>query len=379
MAYLLTEEQTMLKDSAKEFLKDKSPVSALRILRDTKDKNGFDVNLWKEMVDMGWAGLVIPEAYGGLDFGYVGMGQILEEAGRTLTASPLFSNSVVSATAINLSGNLLQKEKYLPQIADGSILMSLALEEGSLHRPSKIATRAQKTKDGYILSGKKIFVLDGHVADHLIVVARTAGEEKDKNGISMFIVDTKTEGVTIERTIMMDSRNAANVHFNNVKVSENALLGEANNAYMMLTIVLDVARICLSAEMLGTMQEAFDRTIAYLKEREQFGTIIGKFQSLQHRAAQMYCEIELCKSLVTKSLQAIDKQSKKLPGYASMTKAKVGETIKLVTNEAIQMYGGIGMTDEEEIGFFLKRSRVAKATFGDYSYHLNRFASLNGF
>ncbi len=365
----------MLKTSAKEFLKNRAPVEALRKLRDSNDPKGYNAQLWKEMAEMGWASLNIPEAYGGMDFGFVGFGQVLEEMGRTLVASPMVSTCLVGTSIINFGGNTMQKENYLPRIAEGSILVSLASEESNAHRPLKVSTQFSKTDDGYSISGKKIFVLDGNVADYFIVTTT----DGDKNGITLFIVDAKSEGITVEKKIMMDSRNAAVVTFDNVKVSETGMIGEEGKGDKTLEKALDIARIGLSAEMLGSMQEAFDRTVAYLKERKQFGVVIGTFQALQHRAADMYCEIQLCKSLVIKALQAIDTNSPMLPYMASMTKSKVGETLQLVTNEGIQLFGGIGMTDDEEIGFFMKRARVAQQTFGDYNYHLDRFATLSGF
>jgi acyl-CoA dehydrogenase len=375
MNLVINEEQQMLKTSAKEFLKNRAPVEALRKLRDSNDPKGYDAQLWKEMAEMGWASLNIPEAYGGMDFGFVGFGQVLEEMGRTLVATPMVSTCLVGTSIINFGGNTMQKENYLPRIAEGSILVSLASEESNAHRPLKVSTQFSKTDDGYSISGKKVFVLDGNVADYFVVTTTDA----DKNGITLFIVDAKTEGITVEKKIMMDSRNAAVVTFDNVKVSETGMIGEEGKGDKTLEKALDIARIGLSAEMLGSMQEAFDRTVAYLKERKQFGVVIGTFQALQHRAADMYCEIQLCKSLVIKALQAIDTNSPMLPYMASMTKSKVGETLQLVTNEGIQLFGGIGMTDDEEIGFFMKRARVAQQTFGDYNYHLNRFATLSGF
>lgn len=376
MNLVINEEQQMLKTSAKEFLKEKAPISALRKLRDEDDPKGYDPQLWKAMAEMGWTSLNIPEAYGGMDFGYVGFGQVLEEMGRTLTASPIVSTCLVGASIINLGGDVMQKENYLPQIADGSILLSLAMEEGNAHRPFHAATQFSKSEDGYSISGKKVFVLDGHVADHIIV---TATDGSDAKGITLFVVDTKSEGITIERKKMMDSRNAATITFEHVKVGEGDVIGEVGKGKKILEKALDIARIGLSAEMLGSMEEAFDRTIAYLKERKQFGVVIGTFQALQHRAAEMYCEIQVCKSLVIKALQAIDSDNPMMPFLASMVKSKVGQTIQLVTNEAIQLYGGIGMTDDEEIGFFMKRARVAQQTFGDYNYHLDRFATMSGF
>ena len=375
MNLVINEEQQMLKTSAKEFLKNRAPIEALRKLRDSNDPKGYDPQLWKEMAEMGWASLNIPEAYGGMDFGFVGFGQVLEEMGRTLVASPMVSTCLVGTSIINFGGNTMQKENFLPRIADGSILLSLASEESNAHRPLKVSTQYSKTDDGYSISGKKVFVLDGNVADYFVVTTTDAAN----NGITLFIVDAKSEGITVEKKIMMDSRNAAVVTFDNVKAIDADLIGEEGKGKKTLEKALDIARIGLSAEMLGSMQEAFDRTIAYLKERKQFGVVIGTFQALQHRAAHMYCEIQLCKSLVIKSLQAIDTDSPMLPYMASMTKSKVGEVLQLITNEGIQLFGGIGMTDDEEIGFFMKRARVAQQTFGDYNYHLDRFATMSGF
>jgi len=379
MPLVINEEQLMLKNSAKEFCKSKSPVEALRKLRDEKNPMGFESNVWKEMTEMGWSSLTIPEAYGGLDFGYTGLGQILEETGRTLTASPLVSTVLLGTTTLLLAGSENQKATLLPAIASGESTISLGFNEKNIHAPFYINTSATKKDDSFVLNGKKVFVLDGHTADYIIVTARTSDASVDKNGISLFLVNTKDKNIRIEKTAMMDSRNAANIHFNNVVLSSDNLIGQLDEGGIILEKVLDIARIGLSAEMLGSMQEAFDRTISYLKERRQFGVPIGSFQALQHRAAKMYGEIELCKSLVLKSLQAIDKKSNNLSLLASMTKAKVGSTLQLITNEGVQLFGGIGMTDDEEIGFFLKRARVAQRTFGDSNYHLNRYAELNGY
>lgn len=377
MTLVINEEQQMLKASAAEFLKEKAPVAALRKLRDTQDPQGYDTNLWQQMAEMGWASLIIPAQYGGLEFGYVGFGQLLEEMGRTLTASPMVSTVLVSANAILLAGNASQKERLLPAIGSGESIVTLALEEGKQHNPGKTALSASPKGEGYVLNGKKVFVLDGQVAHKFIVVARTTDNAGDENGLTMFLVEAKAEGIAISQTPMMDSRNAATVVFDNVQVQE--VLGEVDQAFPVLNKTLDIACIGLSAEMLGSMREAFERTVNYLRERKQFEVPIGSFQALQHRAALMYGEIEICKSIVIKALQAIDKDAPGLSRIASMAKAKVGETIKLVTNEGVQMFGGIGMTDDEEIGFFLKRARVAQQTFGDYNYHLNRYSKILGF
>lgn len=372
MPLTLNEEQQMLKTSAKEFLKERGAVEKLRFLRDSKDATGFDKHLWQSMAEMGWAALAIPEAYGGLDFGYTGLGQVLEETGRTLTASPLVSTVLMSATAINLGGNVMQKEELLPQIASGELIVSLAFEEGKHHNPEATKTTATVTEYGYIINGSKVAVIDGHVADHFIVSAKT------EDGTNLFLINAKAEGVQAERVITMDSRNYAKVHFNNVAVAKNAILADFTSGQELLEKTLDIACIGLAAEILGGVQEAFERTVAYLKEREQFGVRIGTFQALQHRAAEMFCEIELCKSIVIKALKAIDSDSDDLSQLASLAKAKLGQTYQLVSNEGVQMFGGIGMTDDEEIGFFMKRARVVQRMMGDSNYHLDRLARMKG-
>lgn len=377
MALVLTEEQDMLKTSARDFLKEKAPVATLRKLRDDKDPQGYNSKVWQEMVEAGWSSLIIPEQYGGLGYGFVGLGQVLEETGRTLTASPLVSTALIGASTLILAGSQEQKETLLPQITEGKLILAMALEETKQHNPSHIQMVAEDEGDKYLLNGKKYFVLDGHIANKFIVVARIQGGNND--GLSLFLVDSNAEGVSITRQTMMDSRNAATVSFKNVEVPASDVIGDEGKGFEVFEKVLDIARIGLSAEMLGTVTEAFERTVAYLKQRQQFGVPIGVFQGLQHRAAFMYGEVELCKSLVIKALQAVDNNDANLARTASLTKAKLGETIKLVTNEAVQMFGGIGMTDDEEIGFFLKRARVAQHTFGDSNYHLNRFARLNDF
>lgn len=379
MALVLNEEQRMLKDSAREFLTASAPVEALRKLRDQKDPVGYSSELWQQMVELGWAGITIPENYGGLAFGYQGLGVVVEEAGHTLTASPLFSTVVLGASAIELLGNEEQKTTLLPQIAAGELTLALALEETSRHAPRQISTRADAQGDGYVLNGSKTFVLDGHTADKLLVVARSSGADDAADGISLFLVDRDTAGLTITRTIMLDSRNAATVQLDNVKLGKDSLLGEPGQAGAGLDAVLDRGRVILAAEMLGGSLEMFQRTLGYLNEREQFGVKIGSFQALKHRAAMMFVEIELSKSVVLQALTAIDEQSAELPKLACIAKAKLNDTYQLVTNEAVQMHGGIGVTDELDVGLFLKRARATMHMLGDSSFLRDRYATLSGF
>lgn len=374
MALIINEEQQMLKTSTKEFLDLKSPLSSLRDLRDNSYKT-YDKELWMEMVEMGWTALTIPEKYNGLNFGYVGLGQLLEEMGRKLTLSPIVSTVLLSSTLISLSKNEILKAKLFQEIMNGSKLVSVAHEEGVHHNPNMLNSLLSKKGEGYVLNGNKNFVIDGSVSDYLIV------SSKDESGSNtmLVLVDSKSDGISYNNKVHMDSRTYSDISFNNVKVEESSLLSQGNDGNSILEKTFDIARVGLAAEMLGSIQEAFEMTMNYLKEREQFGVKIGSFQALQHRSAIMFGEIELCKSIVLKSLQAIDSDDSNLPKLASLAKAKLGMTFKLVSNEAVQMHGGIGVTDDADIGFFLKRARVIQRTLGDSNYHLDRLAKMNNY
>ena len=379
MALILNEEQQSLKDIAKEFLQKNAPVTHFREIRDTNNELGYDEVLWKEMVNLGWSGILIPEEYGGFDFGMVGMGSIFEEMGKTLTPSPLFATGVLGASLISLGGNDSQKQTLLPKIVEGNLTTALALEENNRHSPNVISTSATKSGDNYEISGEKTFVIDGHSANLLIVAARTEGSIDDESGITLFMLDPKTDGLEITKTSMVDSRNSAQVKLRNVVVSSSDILGGLNNGSGILENVLDRAQIAISAEMLGNASQAFQITLEYIKERKQFGAVIGTFQALQHRAAEMYSEIELTKSSVIAACNAVDENSNDLKRMASLAKFKAGETNHLVTNEAIQMHGGVGVTDEYDVGLYLKRARVTEQIFGNSEYHIDRYATLSDY
>ena len=379
MALILNEEQQSLKDIASEFLQSNAPVTHFIEIRDTQNELGYDESLWMEMVNLGWSGILIPEEYGGFDFGMVGMGSILEEAGKTLTPSPLFSTGVLGASLLTLGGNDGQKQTYLPQIVDGTLTTALALEESNRHAPYSIDTQAKKNGDQFIISGCKNFVIDGHSSNLLIVAARTEGSVNDESGITLFLVNSDNQGVEITKTSMVDSRNAANIKFSDVTVSSDNILGEENNGASLLEVVLDRAQIAISAEMLGNASQAFNLTLEYLKERKQFGAVIGTFQALQHRAAEMYSELELTKSSVIAACHAVDENSNDLRRMASLAKFKSGETNHLITNEAVQMHGGVGVTDEYDVGLFMKRARVTEQIFGNSEYHIDRYATLSDY
>ncbi len=379
MQMILNEDEVMLREAAEGFFKDKAPVTELRRLRDTEDATGFSKELWQDMADMGFAGILIDEDHGGNDMGYRAMGLVAEEIGKNLSASPFLSTAILAATAIRKGGSDEQKATWLPKIADGSTIMALALDEGGKHNPSRTATIATKSGNGFRLNGAKAMVVDGHVADKLIVVARTSGDVGDADGLSLFMVDPKTDGVDTERTIMADSRNAARVTFNDVDVDGDALLGTLDGGGDILDKVLGAGRAALAAELLGAGSQAFGITVDYIKERKQFGRIIAEFQALQHRASHMYSEVEVSRSAVLAALTALDMEDPNADLYVSMAKAKLGNVARLASVEGIQMHGGVGMTDEYDIGLYAKRIRVAQELFGDTNYHLEQVARAKKF
>jgi acyl-CoA dehydrogenase len=379
MKLILTEEQEFLRDTAKDFAQERTPVTHFRSLRDNKDENLWDKDIWQEMVNLGWSGILIPEEFGGSDFGVAGISVILQECGKTLTPSPLFSTGVLGAYAISNFGTQEQKEKYLPKIVSGEITTALAVDESSHHDPGKTLFKAEQKGSDFLLNGKKTFVIDGGSADILIILARTSGNSGDLAGLTLFIVESNVEGIKKIKLDMADSRNYANIEFNDVECSNKSILGALESGGETVERILDIGRIAMSAEMLGNAESAFETTIDYLKQRKQFGVLIGTFQALQHRAAEMFCEIELTKSAVMAAIHGADENSNELQRLSSLAKTIAGETLNLVSNEAIQMHGGIGVTDEYDLGFFIKRSRVAEQIFGSSTYHTERYANLSGF
>jgi acyl-CoA dehydrogenase len=379
MKLILNEEQQMLRDSAKDFAEQKTPVSHFRGLRDNKDPLNWDKEIWKEMVDLGWSGILIPEEFGGSDFGLAGISVIMQEVGKTLTPSPLLATAVLGASAITSFGTQDQKSKYLPLIASGEITTAIAVDEESHHAPANTITKAELVKDKWVLNGKKKFVVDGASADVLIILARTSGAKGENTGLTLFILDASAKGIEVIKTDMADCRNYANIVLDNVKVDKAAILGDQESGGEAIDKILDEGRIALASEMLGNSEAAFEMTINYLKERKQFGVHIGTFQALQHRAAEMFCEIELTKSAVMAAMQGADENNNDLQRMASLAKSIAGETLYLVSNESVQMHGGIGVTDEYDIGFFMKRARVAEVIFGGANFHQERYANLSNF
>ena len=374
MALILTEEQTMLRDSARAFMADNAPITQLRKLRDTNDGDGYSKPVWANFADMGFTGVLVPEAQGGLGLGMVEAGVVMEQIGHQLTASPFLASSVVAASLIRQAGSAEQRDHWLPKLASGTTIATLAIDEHRKHQPDRIACKAVKTAAGFTLDGHKTFVIDGHVADLLLVAATTS-----EKGITLFMVPRSTPGVAVERVAMVDSHNAARITFTGVSLGHDAVLGAVDAGAAPLALALDAGRAAAAAELLGLADEVFERTTAYLRQRKQFGRLIGEFQALQHRAAELYFDIEMARAAVLKALQAIDADPATAGEAVAVAKARAGTSATLAVQEGVQMHGGMGMTDEFDIGFFMKRARVLQEYLGDSGFHADRLASMRGY
>jgi alkylation response protein AidB-like acyl-CoA dehydrogenase len=387
MQLVINEDQALLAETAKEFVSEKLPVSRVRKLRE--DPLGFDPKAWKQIADLGWTSLPFSEDDGGLGLGNADVAIVTEALGRGLATEPYVSTVMLAGKLLAKAGTADQKSAHLAPLIAGTAHVALAHgERHSRFDPFRVATRAEKAGDGFVLSGEKHQVLGGPSADTFIVVARTSGSEKDEQGLSLFLVPKAASGLRIERQYRVDAAPTSLVSLQGVKVTRAALLGPEGGAGPLLTEVIDGATVALTAEMLGGMTEALERTLRYLKERTQFGVAIGTFQALKHRAARLFIEVELTRSAVMAAARALDEAAHSPGGYAgaknaralvSVAKARASDAYLLVANEAVQMHGGIGMTDEHDIGFFLKRARAAEMTFGDAAFHRDRFATAHGF
>jgi acyl-CoA dehydrogenase len=372
---LLNDEQQMLSKTAHQFIHDRAPVARLRTLRDSKDETGFSRELWNEMAELGWLGLQIPEQYDGMGLGFFDLCVVLEQSGRELMPEPFVSTLLLGTQTLLLGGTDAQKKALLPGIASGETIVTLGYEEAGSHGDaSMVATTARKSAAGFELSGEKLQVLDGHLAERIIVSATTSD-----SGYTLFLIDPARSGVTITRQFRIDGLNAAIVQLDAVPVERDDIIGEIGGGAVLLEAVFDRAAVGLSAQMLGASEQAFADTIEYLKEREQFGVPIGSFQALQHRAVSVYTELALTRSAVLAAARAIDDAPDDVPRLASLAKAIASETFMHAAKEAIQMHGGIGVTDEHDIGFYIKRAQATYMTFGKPSQHRQRWAELHGY
>jgi len=371
---LLNEEQQALADTLASLFDELSPATRARELRDERSEQGYDVALWQQLCEMGLPCAVADERNGGFGFGYLGMGAAFIEGGRRLVSSPLLSVSILSTGLLEALASTEQQSELLGPILSGEKVMTLAHDESPHYPGLELHTRVTATDGGWCISGRKSMVTDGHVADTLLVSARP-----DEGDCVVLMVDANAPGVVVERRFLIDGRNYADISFDNVTVPANARLADSSDCTVALSNVLDRATICTSAEMLGLAEAVFEKTIEYLKVRKQFGVAIGSFQALQHRCAKLFVELQMLRSVVLDALQAIDDNRRDLPIVASQAKSMANTAVESVTNEAVQLHGGIGVTDELDIGLFLKRGRVCRRQFGDTAFHNDRYARLSGF
>ncbi|MES1976217.1 MAG: acyl-CoA dehydrogenase [Pseudomonadota bacterium] len=375
MPLYLNDEQTMLRDTTRDFVAEHAPVSHMRKLRDASDAAGFSRDLWKSFAEMGFTGILIGEDQGGLGLGHVDAGIVLEEIGRNLSPSPFLATAVAAVEALKGSA---QAARWFPGILAGETVAALAIDEGAKHRDS-VALTAERSGNGFRLSGRKQFVTHGHVADLIIVAARTAGAADDTNGVTLFAIEKDAAGLTAEAERLADSSIAARLDFDGVEVTADAVIGEIDAGRDPLNRLLAAGRTGASAELLGVGGGAMDMTVSYLKERKQFGVTIGSFQALQHRAAHLYSEMEVARAAVLKAQQLLDAGDAGADAAVSVAKAMTGLATTLSVQEGVQMHGGIGMTDEYDIGFYMKRARVLAEMFGDTNFHADRLARASGY
>jgi alkylation response protein AidB-like acyl-CoA dehydrogenase len=375
MQWEWSDEEKMLRTAAEDFFRKKVPVNFLREVR--SDPNRYpDLirELWQDMAKMGWSGILIPEAYGGLAFGFRGLGMIMEAAGHTLAPTPLLASVACAGSLIETIGLDSQKQEMLPALAEGRTLLTVAHEEGDRFGSKSCKARATPEREGYKLQGEKTMVIDGTLVDGFLVLANLPTGDQ-----AWFLVARRDDGLELKPFQLLDGRPACKLSLRDVRVPAQSRLGGEAADGTAQDLLLDSASACLSAEMFGAAREAFQMTLAYLKQRVQFGVPIGSFQALQHRMAQMYSELELCQTVVQRALTALDQRDPQRSAWASLAKAKTAEVFQHVAREAIQLHGGIGMTDEHPIGFFLKRARINTEWYGSPAFHRDRYARLHGF
>ncbi|MEL6240934.1 MAG: acyl-CoA dehydrogenase family protein [Pseudomonadota bacterium] len=370
MSLLPTEDEVMLTDAARGFLDDAAPVDHLRGLRDAGQSR--DPALWAQMAEMGWAGVLVPDAAGGADMGFAAANVLSQEMGKTLATTPFISTAVIAATALRQVADDRATDA-LRQIAGGTLTYALAIDEGPKHGPDTTALEAGAEGNGFRLNGRKTFVIDGAQADRVLLLARTDG------GLTLFDLPADRDGIDKAGMPMIDSRDAAHLTFDNVAATGDDVLGHVDDAMTVLRPALHAGQAAIAAEMAGLAAGAFGMTVSYLQERKQFGVPIGAFQALQHRAAHLWCEAEVTASAIIHAGRMLDADPNNASLAVSLAKARATQTATLAVQEGVQMHGGIGMTDAHDMGFFMKRARVAAEWLGDYSYHAERVAGLRGF
>ncbi len=373
------DDQAMLAETAQSFMAEEGAIAKqLRHWRDRDCKDGFGHELWKQFAEMGFTGMLVDEDDGGLGMGHVEAGIVLENIGRNLTPSPFLTSSVLAATALK-HGSDDVRGRWLPGLIEGEKVYTVAIDEGAKHRPERIATKAEKSGNGFRLSGQKDFVLHGASADMMVVAARTSGSDEDADGITLFAVPKDAANMSHDAVRLVDSSMATHTKFDGVELDGDAVIGEVDGGRELLNAMLMAGRIGAAAEGVGVASGAMDMTVDYLKQRKQFGRLIGEFQALQHRAAHLYSEVEIARAVTIKAAQLLDGGSGTADLMASVAKAKVAKAAGLAVKEGVQMHGGIGMTDEYDIGLYMKRDRALQEFLGDQYYHAGRVAEMSGY
>jgi alkylation response protein AidB-like acyl-CoA dehydrogenase len=374
---LLTDDQKMLQETAASFLAEEGSIAKqLRHWRDIACKDGFGHGLWKQFAELGLTGICIPESHGGLGLGATEAALLLEEIGRNLTPSPFLTTAVVAARAIEGTAHA---DRWFPEILSGDAVLALAVDEGPRHAPEATTLEAKRQGNGFVLNGPKQFVVQGGSADMIITAARTAGSAGERQGITLFAIPKNAAGLKIESTALVDSSKAARLTFSDVQLDADAVIGEVDGGWQALSNALAAGSAGASAELVGVAAGASTMTLDYLRQRKQFGRLIGEFQALQHRAAHLYSEIEIARAATFKAAQLLDARDHKAGLYVSVAKAKAADVASLAVREGVQLHGGIGMTDEHDIGLFMKREAVLSELFGDVYYHREQVAVLSGY
>jgi alkylation response protein AidB-like acyl-CoA dehydrogenase len=361
-----SEEQEMLRQSARGVFEKESPSTAVRAL--LEDERGYDATLWKKMAELGWIGLVVPEEYGGSDLSYVDLVLLMEEMGRVLLPSP-FIPTVMVAEAVKRAGSENQKQTFLPKIAAGNLIATIAwLEpEGSWDAPS-IRLAARREDAGFVLDGTKLFVNDAHIADYILVAARSGGEGED--GVTLFALDSRRSGITVAPLKTMDqTRKLSEMKFAGVRATIDEVVGTVGAGWPTLAAVLDRGKVMLAAEMMGGAQKVLDMTVEYAKLRVQFGRPIGSFQAVQHKCANMMIDVEGAKSAVYYAAWAVSNEVADAPLAAAVAKAAASDAFRRVSAEGIQLHGGIGFTWDHDLHLYFKRAKSSEFTFGDATYN----------
>ena len=374
---LLSDDQKMLQDTAASFLAAEGSIATqLRHWRDIGCKDGFGHGLWKQFAELGLTGICIPENHGGLGLGATEAALVLEEIGRNLTPSPFLATAIAATKAI---AGTAHADRWFPGVLSGETVLALAVDEDPRHAPEHTALEAKRQGNGFVLNGAKQFVVQGGSADMIVTAARTGGTRGEREGLTLFAVPRDTAGLEIDNIALVDSSKAARLQFNDVQLDADAVIGDVDGGWTPLSAALGAGRAGAAAELVGLAAGASAMTVDYLRQRKQFGKLIGEFQALQHRAAHLYSEIEIARAAVLKAAQLLDSGDDRADLYVSVAKAKASDVASLAVREGVQMHGGIGMTDEHDIGLFMKREAVLGELFGDLFYHRERVAALSGY